>query len=410
MPYPIVAYVLLLVLCPTIAAGASTDLFDFDLNAAAPSQVDDRWRIAGFAESRLQYTQSGDWLSRRHAGQIEVRYQHRQWRSFVAGRVQYDGPTRSYSTPLRSELVEAYITHAGQDRDITLGKQRVAWGTADGVSTIDRVNAIDLRDPVGNARTASRRPSWLVKWRQKVGAGDLEAVWLPRGRDRKLPEFGSPWEPSSLHTLRAGAKSNGTVLDIRDFHRPEGGLRYTVYGRGVDWGVALFEGYTDAPVILAATPDGLRLSPEKIRTWNVNTAFAYAGSTFRAEIAYTPQLTTAGTRSKLVQAVVGWDRTFFANLYINVQLFADRFTSIDRTDQGITFAVTNKTLNDSVTYGTRGQVTSGAQSAVEVFADYNVNDAWLLSLRTLKFSGRSGTALDDFDNNDLVELTARWSF
>ena len=90
-------------------------------------------------------------------------------------------PSAHYRDATRIELREAYVHYDGAAVDVTVGKQRVGWGTADGLSTIDRVNAIDYREPIGNARTAARRPSSLVRVEATTDVGVFDLVWLPRG-------------------------------------------------------------------------------------------------------------------------------------------------------------------------------------------------------------------------------------
>ncbi len=393
---------------------AANDPFDFDLTAAAA--VDPTWQWAGYFESRNQYfTETQGWESTRAQARFELKWVQTvmsgevQWRGFASVDVEHDARTRDYRDVVRSEVREAFLVRDGVAMDVTVGKQRIAWGTADGVSTIDRVNAVDFRDPIGNARTSSRRPSWLVRVERKLPLGTLEAVWLPRGRDVKLPEFGSPWEPTDLHSLRQQRADGLIRLDIEDIKAHEGGVRYLVYGEGFDWSLGYFNGYTDAPVQFSQRLDQLRLSPVRIRTYNAAGAVGLSSSTLRGEIAFAPDTWVAGRQSDLLQMVVGWDRTFFANLYANLQLFWDEARSSEES-YGVTFALTNKVWDDAADIGIRGQVANAQQHAVEVFMDYSFGDNLKLSTKYLVFDGSTGSPLGDFDANDFLELTLRWEF
>ena len=76
----------------------------------------------------------------------------------------------------------------------------------------------------------------------------------------------------------------------------------------------------------------------------------------------------SGQVTDLWQVVVGWDRTFFTNLYANVQVFYNE--APDGPDNyGITFALSNTAFDDAVSYGLRGQVGNDEQLAVEVYFD-----------------------------------------
>lgn len=393
-----------MVVCVLASVGleAASDPFDFDLTTTKPSAGG--WEVSGFLESRNQYlTSRHDWLSSRVLAQLQGKWAQGAWSAFAVGHGELDRATASYRSPARGELVESWLRFDGASVEVTVGKQRVAWGTADGVSTIDRVNALDLRDPIGNARTPSRRPSWLLRVRQTAAIGVLEAVWLPRGRDRKIAEPGSPWEARAIGDWR---REGGGIADP---HRGEVGVRFTRYGEGLDWGLAAFDGYTDAATGLSQADGNSQLVPERLRTFNANAAFGLARSTLRAEIAVTPDApgfaNTPGDRVELWQSVLGWDRTFFADLYVNAQVFWLQ-TSEEGEDIGTTFAITKQWFDDAATIALRGQTSRWRPQAVELSIEHAWTDALATTLRGLVFSA----AEQNFRHNDFIELSLRWSF
>ena len=75
----------------------------------------------------------------------------------------------------------------------------------------------------------------------------------------------------------------------------------------------------------------------------------------------------------------------------------------------MTFAATNRVLDDAATVGLRGQLANDRQAAVEAFMDYQWNDAITLSARILLFDGSIGSPLGEIRHNDFVELALRWS-
>ncbi|MYE13264.1 MAG: hypothetical protein F4X99_16750 [Gammaproteobacteria bacterium] len=392
-------------LCPW--ALAADDPFDFNLSDATPT-AEERWRLSGFIETRSRQTLTeGDWLSNRTYGQAELMHNRGALRFFAMASAEHDGAKRRYRDPTRVELREAYVHYDGTAVDVTVGKQRVGWGTADGVSTIDRVNAVDLREPIGNARTAARRPSTLMRVQATTAAGVFDLVWLPRGRDRKLPGYGSPWEPRDLHALRRDARERGMPLTTDDTEADEGGIRYVRYGPGLDWGVAYYNGYTDAPTALRIEGSRLRLMPERIRTWNVNAAMGFGQSTLRGEVAWTPDYPGPGHYGERWQYVVGWDRTLLTNLYVNVQLFRDWMPRGEAIEGG-TFAVSNLFFDDTLTAGLRGQWANGGQLAIEAFLELQWNDAVEVAVRAMFFDGDADTPLGDYGDSDFAEVAVRW--
>ncbi len=399
------------VLCLSLEATAQEDPFAFDLSAETSEER--RWRISGFFESRNQrFVEQDAFLSFRQRGQLEIKYASKseRWRLFTSAYGEYDPATEDYRSPFRGEVIEAYGVFDGPSTDITLGRQRIPWGTADGRSTIDRTNAVDFRDPIGNARTSARRPSWVARVEQTTSIGVFEGVWLPIGRDRRIPEQGSPWEVSFLSDLRAAADAGAFVLNIEDPIANEGGFRFLQFGEGFDWSIAVFNGLSDFPLLSLQTPDRVRLTPSRFTTINLSAALGQAKSTWRGEIAYTPDFPLGlGRTTDLGQLIVGWDRTFLRDLYVNVQLFWDRFEEADDTFGG-TFAITNSFFDDATEAGVRGQVANEGQYAIETFADYEFNDAITLTARVFLFGGKSSSDLGEFRQNDFVELSLRYAF
>ncbi|MEM7217431.1 MAG: hypothetical protein AAF515_03635 [Pseudomonadota bacterium] len=389
-------------------SAAAEDPFDFDLTPALDDSP--RWQLSGYLEARGRVftaadatldIEAGDWLSRRLQAFAELSYRGEHWRSRLSGTVEHDAAKRDFRAAYRGEIREAAVTFITGDTQLTAGRERLAWGTADGASTIDRVNAIDFRDPVGNGRTASRRPSWLVRINRATSLGDFEAVWLPRGRDRKRAETNSPWEAIELRGLRATGAALALPVVIEDPHDHEYGLRFTHYGQGFDWGLAVFDGDADFPTDVRMNADAVRAFPARRRTWNANTAIGFGASTLRGELAYTEQ-------TEQWQAILGWDRTFFESLYLNVQAFWDSAPA-QRNTHGATFAVTQGLLEDAATIGVRGQIANRDQFAVESFIEWQPRDGLLLSIRALQFGGDSGTPLGAFAKRDFVDVTLRWS-
>lgn len=398
-------------LCSGPALFAQEDPFAFDLSEETSQER--QWRVSGFFESRNQrFIEQDAFLSTRQRGQLELKYASKsdKWRFFTSAYGEYDQATEDYRSPFRGEVLEAYGVFDGPSTDITLGRQRIPWGTADGRSTIDRVNAVDFRDPIGNARTSARRPSWVARIEHTTSIGVFEGVWLPIGRDRRIPEQGSPWEIDFLSSLRSADDAGTLNLNIEDPKVHEGGFRFLQFGEGFDWSFAVFNGLSDFPLLSLQSPDLVRLTPARFTTVNLSAAIGQTKSTWRGEIAYTPDFPLGlGQTTDLSQIIVGWDRTFLLDLYVNVQLFFDRFGNVDDTYGG-TFAITNSFFDDATEAGVRGQVANEGQYAIETFADYEFNDAITLTARVFLFGGQIGSDLGEFRENDFAELTLRYAF
>lgn len=93
--------------------------------------------------------------------------------------------------PLDLELVEAYADVRGfllPQVDLRAGRQRIAWGTAEGVSVIDNVNPLDLEDPWDFGR---RLAGEALRVKAYLPGLTVEAVYIPFFRPARLPEDAS---------------------------------------------------------------------------------------------------------------------------------------------------------------------------------------------------------------------------
>jgi hypothetical protein len=119
----------------------------------------------------------------------------------------------------------------------------------------------------------------------------------------------------------------------------------------------------------------------------------------------------------LYQGVIGIDRTFFTNLYVNLQFFADiiedgqRELALKRKTHGITFEISDKFLDDDLTAGFRGMCyTSYDGSASEIFAEYKIGDNWQIAPGYMLFNGPKDSHLGQFSHNDMIYIRFRYSF
>lgn len=393
-------------------AGSSTD---FDLSSASLGG-DSPLQVGGYFESRNQYflsdsTHSEDWLSLRQRVGLDVTYKFDNITLFAAGYAEHDGATNDYRSARHGELTEAYAKLDGENTDLTVGKRIITWGAADGRRTIDRINAVNLKDPIGNGRTTARRANWLVHLEHSLNnSTTLEGVYLPFGRDTELPEHGSPWEPMALYNLRYDAGLGFITLVERDEDDGEGGARISHFGEGFDISAAFYSGYTDNRVIVEQTMSTIVLAPVRTETYNLSGATPHGNGTLRGELSYTPDMPLGmGQETDLLQGIVGWDTTFGIDTLVSLQLFVDSYDDMDDT-YGATFSVLDKICDDQVDVGLRGQLANDDQYVAEAFATYPVNDGLSLTARGMWFGGEDGTPIDEFSKNDFVELSARLTF
>jgi hypothetical protein len=149
---------------------------------------------------------------------------------------------RQYPTEL--SLWEAYIDVYGllfPNLDVRIGKQRLAWGTADKLNPTDNLNPDDFSDLVN---FAEKVPTWAVKGSYYLGDFTLTGVWLPSFTPILLPRGGT----SLFLGSEAAAFRDTLTLPARE---PKNSMfAFKVSGSLGRWDYSLsyFNGYDDIPI------------------------------------------------------------------------------------------------------------------------------------------------------------------
>ncbi len=442
-----------LVLVPGITLSAGEDpLKDMDLSLMLDQDVNedgpDFLAITGYLESRnqLRIKDMGEPVSLRQRLWLEscLNRGSSLFRGFISGYLDYDPAVLSW-TDKKNELHyirlnEAYLTIDTQRADFIIGRKMMRWGTGDGINPMDLINPRDHRDPIASGRADTRVPILLVNGIFLLGPVTLEGVYIPRAEVNKYPLPDSPWEPVGLKNMRKSVAAGMLVLSPAEepdkwFTDAEFALRAFTVWQGFDLALLYYNGYTDDPVYHRGyLTDGRKLfSPTypRYRAYGFNFARGLERATIRGELAVKSGLKFSidtndpryredrdGLVSRNVyQGVIGFDRTFFTNFYINFQFFADFVESglqkiaTERKTHGISFEISNKFLADDLKAGLRGMyIINNNDSILEIFAQYKIGDNWQISPGLLLFNGRPNSRLGQYNKNDMVYLRLRYSF
>jgi hypothetical protein len=365
-------------------------------------------------------------------------------RGFASAYFDYDPAVRDWTDDKDElyyvELNEAYLTIDTERIDFIFGKKMMRWGTGDGINPMDLINPRDYRDPIASARADARLPILLANGIFLLGPVAIEGVLIPKAEVNKLSLPNSPWEPKGLKELRRSAESGEIVLAPREepdnwFEDAEFAFRVSTVWEGFDLALLYYNGYTDDPVYHRdyLTDGRMRFTPRyhRYQAYGFNFAKGFERATIRGELAVKPGLLFSidtddpsyvedsdGLVSRdLYQGVIGIDRTFFTNLYFNVQFFIDLIEdgqeslAAKRETHGITFEISDKFLDDDLTAGFRGMYfTSNDGSASEIFTEYKIGDHWQIAPGYMFFNGPKDSRLGQFDDNDMVYFRLRYSF
>lgn len=159
----------------------------------------------------------------------------------------------SFQYPTDLSIREAFVDVRGflfSNVDLRIGKQRIPWGTADGLNPTDNLNPDDFSDLVDFTRKV---PTWAVRADIYLGEATLTGIWLPGVRPVLLPQ--GLQELFQVPLQEKGWKMR-LKLPERTPQNSMMGLKLSARLDRVDLSVSYFRGYDDIPA-----PRGVYFAP-----------------------------------------------------------------------------------------------------------------------------------------------------
>lgn len=199
-------------------------------------------RLEGDVSDRVHYFIRTDLLSQTNTGPLLGRFPESD---FLGAPVSTESVTTT--------VYEAYVQVTDfllQGMDLTIGKQRISWGTADKVSIVDNLNPIDFTnfftfDPDWFYR---RRPRMAIRLDyQSAGAMQFQIALFPSRAHAPLPVRFS----ELVSTTVGPAYLDETPFRIQNL---EWGLRWSTVVLGWDFGLTWYHGRYDLPVWAGPVP------------------------------------------------------------------------------------------------------------------------------------------------------------
>ena len=174
---------------------------------------------------------------------------------FAAAEYNYRNPAR---TGFR--LNEAYYRYSGEIWDISVGRQVIVWGQADGFKLTDVLSARDSSEFIAFSGDDARLPSDSIRLRFFHDLFTFEAIAVPFFTPNKLPRFG----------FEDGAKNGLYYIDTPDTYKTaigsipvkytktestkpkmftdtEAAARFSFFLPGIDFSVSGFYGWDKNP-------------------------------------------------------------------------------------------------------------------------------------------------------------------
>ena len=238
------------------------------------------------------------------------------------------------------ELREFYIATVVGDTFLTIGKQQIVWGKADGLKVLDVVNPQDFREFILDGFDDSRIPLWALNAEIPIQDLTLQIVWLPDPTYHQIPDPGATFEfVSNVPTLPPSVQVIQHDPDRPTNHITDSdvGARLSAFLGGWDLTLNYLYHYDDLPVFfrtISSGPGGpvVTVNPAYGRTHLVGGTFsnAFGDFTSRGELGYLSNrfMSTQNAadvdgvhETGEVSYVIGLDYFGFSETLLSVQFF-----------------------------------------------------------------------------------------
>lgn len=367
--------------------------------------------------------------------------------SYLTGRVSVDaeldyGVDRDDFRPIdqRLWLFEAYGEADQGDLNLRLGRQIIRWGKTDEVSPVDNFTPQNFKEFINMERADRKWPVLAARVKYFINAATRwEGVYIPFFQENLTSESEEDWE---LFFRRNYRKKVGLspLPESRPAKSFENGVWATrIVHQGTFADIALSYAYhfeqnpsykvNFNPLYLA----GLSNSPGTFQTvWprqhTAGLAFEAARNEwgFRGEFAYVvnkPYVTFDTTDDDLIekkdtiQNVIGIDRTFRTNTYVNLQYTQDFILNHDRDmeprsyESSVTWRLWQKFWHDKLKFEFTGRYFfTDVDWYYKVLANYEPWEDFEVELGFMVFEGEELGLFGQFDDNDQLYLSTKYHF
>ncbi|MGR9074127.1 MAG: DUF1302 family protein [Gammaproteobacteria bacterium] len=190
---------------------------------------------------------------------------------------------------LQGEVGETYLT---------LGKQQIVWGKADGLKVLDIVNPQSYREFILEDFDESRIPLWSLNVERQWRDWNVQLLWIPDQSFHALPKTDAAFAFSSPELVPAAP--SGVKTELKAAQRPnhvfwdsDAGLRISSFWQGWDITFNYIYQYDNLPVLrqklsFNGGQPKVSVTPEYQRTHVFGATFsnAFDDWVLRGEFAY----------------------------------------------------------------------------------------------------------------------------
>ena len=338
------------------------------------------------------------------------------------------------------DLRELYYERPLDDWYLTIGKQQVVWGKADGLKVLDVVNPQSFREFILEDFEQSRIPLWTINAERSIddwlgGDWTLQLLWIPDMTYHALPKQNATYAFSSPRLVPqpppgVSARIRSPQKPDRLFADSDVGIRLSGFVSGWDISFNYLYQYDNRPAlhqrfISGATPV-VEITPRYHRTHVLGGAFSHAIGDWviRGELGYfsdryflsnDPQAQDGVASSQELSVVIGLDWSGLEDTFISAQLFQSwlpdyrqGYTS-PRLGTSISFLLRRKLWNDTLQTELLWIAnTNDSDGLLRPKLSYELEDNLEMWAGLDIFYGNHSGLFGQFDNNDRFYIGVRY--
>ena len=329
------------------------------------------------------------------------------------------------------ELREAFVEYVADRWDLSVGRQIIVWGKADGVAITDIICPRDYAEFFAAEYDDTRIPVDAAKWRYLGSSFDLEFIWLPRFIPAALPPQGSPWFAETEFPAGVEVEYQAALEPELTLENGEFAVKASVYTSAIDLAISCFRTWHDIPTAyreVVSQGDSIRVifRPEYERTtfYGAELSKPWGDAVLRAEAAYFTGLRfepTNGLSEEMFERdvlkwMVGADWSPGCNWTVTAQFVDDFILDYgeailnDEHTMLVTTSVSKALFRERLELSGMAYFgLSDNDQYARMAADYELADAFHLSAGIDLLSGDGGR-FGRYDDNDQIWVRAKYSF
>lgn len=328
-----------------------------------------------------------------------------------------------------SLLRELYWRFDGENWQLNIGKQLLAWGRADGINPTDNLSPRDFTQ-LAPEDNDLRKGIAAVKGQYNLESSSISLMWFPEAESHRIPLEEIP----------------GIYYRIEDApEKSQYAVQWEYLGASADMSISWFDGYDLMPDLLpgSLSMQGLEIIQrnQRLQVLGGDLSFAEGNRVWRAEIAWSQTDSTGEAdfthKKDQLWFVGGPEFTLDNNWVVGLQLSLKRVFDFAEPDEllmpgieqsvaqrqlatanqtratqtGITWRIAKSALNDTVQFETSGVALANHEGGLtRAHVDYMPRDAMHIRLGVENYRGSAQTFFGQLTKNSLGYLEVTFDF